>query len=844
MKLSKVILFYLILFIMFNTFFYTVSKAETFGTFNIIKETEDTSYEYKEEKLYIHSGEVTVSGTSTENIVIDGIATVNINNLNITSTSGSPISIIEGNTATIRLIGENTLVAGNNYAGIEVANINGSLANLIIEGEGKLTTTGKSSAGIGGSKNNGVLSGNITINGGTIVAKGEGGGAGIGTASSSSNIKANHIQYGTITINGGNITADGYSGGAGIGGGNHADSGKIIINSGTIEHSEGRGGGAGIGSGIGSTKAKSGDEGPGYFYADIEITGGIIKEAKSEWLGAGIGGGYECDAYIKISGGIIENAIGGNGNSGSLYQGGPGIGGGYQGLVILNINGGEIRNAKGGTGSPGIGYGAAALSSKRNGAPTISYEDSIIKISDGTFKNVEGGTYAAGIGSGNGVEKCNIEISGGAFGTIKGYTSSSDEKSGAAGIGSGVGLNDTHATKYRADTSLNVSITGGDFDAIIGGWGSSGIGSGANNETISTLNLKTENTSIKAYSDGTKPAIEDTITGNNTITIDGKVLQAVTSDLIDTSNGAIFEVYNLANTLENYELNMPDSYKAFGVIVKDSSVYVVKGDEGCFSTKVTPGSDIPAGSEINPLLEVGDNKISNHTYLYPTSVTPEPVVRKIKFKTNEWVYDASEHSGQAIIDGQYSESYTIYYKLDGENEWTEELPKITNVGNIKVDVKAESSKGYETLKLSDAILKVVPKEIFVTVDNKEKMIGEKDPELTYSYDEKEIYDDDVKEALKNLKIYRKLGETAGNYEVTLESIEFENYVLKIKNGNLEIKEFLSESNGESSLSSVEGTNNPKTFDSIDKYYLVALISLLGFVVITVMKNGGLNAKSK
>lgn len=128
--------------------------------------------------------------------------------------------------------------------------------------------------------------------------------------------------------------------------------------------------------------------------------------------------------------------------------------------------------------------------------------------------------------------------------------------------------------------------------------------------------------------------------------------------------------------------------------------------------------------------------------------------------------------------------------------------------------------------------------------NKFMNIDEEDPELTYSYDEKEIYDDDVKEAVKNLKISRKLGETAGNYEVTLESIELENYVLKIKNGNLEIKESLSESNGESSLSSVEGTNNPKTFDNIDKYFLVALISLLGFVVITVMKKRGLNAKSK
>ena len=55
----------------------------------------------------------------------------------------------------------------------------------------------------------------LLLIGGTIVASSD---------------KTDAIFGESITINGGNITADGNGGGAGIGGGNHSDSGKIIIN--------------------------------------------------------------------------------------------------------------------------------------------------------------------------------------------------------------------------------------------------------------------------------------------------------------------------------------------------------------------------------------------------------------------------------------------------------------------------------------------------------------------------------------------------------------------------------------------------------------------------------------
>lgn len=90
----------------------------------------------------------------------------------------------------------------------------------------------------------------ITINGGTVTATGQSGGAGIGGGY--------YSHFGTITINGGDVTTTGSSapsnsGSAGIGGGTYCGEGTIIINGGNIM-STGRS--AGIGFGYGGYKYK------------------------------------------------------------------------------------------------------------------------------------------------------------------------------------------------------------------------------------------------------------------------------------------------------------------------------------------------------------------------------------------------------------------------------------------------------------------------------------------------------------------------------------------------------------------------------------------------------------
>ena len=587
-----------------------------------IKSDDNAIFVVEDGIIKLSQGSLTITGEGTECFELTGNSTLVLDGVTINSTKQAGITIKAGHTGTITLNGKNEINGPSGYAAIEVehsGNGNSSEANgnLIINGTGSLTTVGGSnSAGIGGSGAKLGLYGKILISSGTINSTGNGGaGIGGGCHTGSGGSYKTEANIGEIKINGGVITATGNGGGAGIGGGNHTDSGNIIIAGGTIVLAKGNGGGAGIGGGIGSTKASNGTKGPGYYYTNIEIKGGTIKEATSDWLGAGIGGGYCGDATIKISGGKIISATGGKGNSGSNYQGGAGIGAGYQGLAKITITGGTIENAKGGTASAGIGQGAVATSSKRAGETSISFEEQEINISGGTFGNVEGGEGGgAGIGSGNGVDKCTINISGGTFEKVIG--GNAGENVGAAGIGSGVGTTNGVVTKYVADTNLDISITGGTFNAVIGGKGAAGIGSGAGNEITNNIKIDAKNSSIKAYSDGTKYAIEN----GNSYNLTGSILQATISKLIDSTKD--ITAINLENSQDTYSIELPEGYNTFGLTVTDSRGYAIKAEDKYVSTKPTIDTTIPEGSNTNPELEVHTNNIEELTYLYPVEEIP------------------------------------------------------------------------------------------------------------------------------------------------------------------------------------------------------------------------------
>ena len=628
---------------------------------------------FGESRAVIHGGAVIVSmkpgvSVTAQRLTVDGDATVTIQSLAVAAEDGPALEVLPGRDLSLRLSGENRLTGGNGYAGIWVgyeAYENGpvTLASLTVDGEGSLTASGRGeAAGIGGQDRGEnafrAKHGHVTIKGGTVTALGSGRSAGIGSSNNylgegkaSASYKpgvsaGDTFNWGDITIEGGRVTAVGAGNGAGIGGGNHNDSGRIRISGGVIDAR----GDSGIGSGLGSSKGA--DKGPGYFYADVVISGGDVTAFATNNMGAGIGGGMYSDAYVTITGGTVTASVTTDGNA---YQGGAGIGGGYQGAAQVRIGGGTVT-AVGGNGAPGIGNGALAASTTtssgsgrsatgtkvvRTAGAQIPGESTGVWITDGEV-NARGGLGGAGIGTGNASEWCHVEISGGAV-RAYGSASSAAELSGGAGIGSGVFYSPSKPG-YTRDTEVSVIISGGDVLAV-GGWGAAGIGSGAGNKMANRIELS--GSTIEAYADGTKFAVDTRL-----LSPDGMSTESRTEGrriAVPLLQGTFVHAYtDEEGVRENPEglrpielrgpggtvtlTGMPAAYRSFAASVTGNGIYrvytgssAVGAGQGRYFAR-TIRDEFHAGEALEPetRYSVTGSALSDQFYLYPVVEAPVP----------------------------------------------------------------------------------------------------------------------------------------------------------------------------------------------------------------------------
>ena len=304
----------------------------------------------------------------------------------------------------------------------------------------------------------GAYSGNITVNGGTVIAYGSEKAAGIGSGSGND-------YTGTVTINGGKVTTTGGEYGAGIGsgcGGRISQDGRIDITGGEVSAAGGK------------HAACIGAGNKGVFEGTVEISGGEVTaraENNANTRAAGIGGGwygtFETDGTVRITGGkvIAESGVGG-----------AGIGSGYfsNSYGKIEITGGEVTAAAiGGEGLAGAGIGSGE-----------DFYGTVI-ISGGTVAATGGTTYSgggAGIGAGwgGGAEEGHIHINGGQVMAWGGK--------GAAGIGGG---KETSGVSPLGGAGCNdVQITGGFVVAQSGEGSCSAIGHGENDKDYGRITFK------------------------------------------------------------------------------------------------------------------------------------------------------------------------------------------------------------------------------------------------------------------------------------------------------------------------------------------------------------------
>jgi hypothetical protein len=227
-----------------STFDLSTGKYDDNGEAGTSEDALDFNKCWLENDTYLHvteGADITITGTSTSGsegirrVIVDGRARVTINNAKIESTTAGTCAfkVTSGSNLDLILKGENTLISGQNCAGI---NVEGN-ATLNINGDGSLyARAGSGGAGIGGNSDGYV--GTININGGNIEAHGGWWGAGIGSggaerlqADSPDNMVKN---LGNIRISGGKVSAYGGSFSAGIGNGQYSSGGNILIEGGNI----------------------------------------------------------------------------------------------------------------------------------------------------------------------------------------------------------------------------------------------------------------------------------------------------------------------------------------------------------------------------------------------------------------------------------------------------------------------------------------------------------------------------------------------------------------------------------------------------------------------------------
>jgi len=291
------------------------------------------------------------------------------------------------------LAGDNIITAGyitvREFASITIDSADVAGSEL---GSLNITSAHGGYAAIGGYYNtsstpNSSHSGNITINGGTIIATHNS-----GQTPSAAVIGGAYGTQGTININGGYVSATALnsSSAAAIGGGQGAK-GTVSITGGTVVATISTGGssalpayrgGAAIGGGAGGGTPTSGN-------AYVSISGG--KVIASAYNGAAIGGGMlSANAVVEILAGEIIASTSG---LGAAIGGGGGTTGGSNiivGAVDVSISGGHLElKASNGAAVGNGGY--------QSGAVPV-HSDALSGI-----VSITGGEIIADVNQGNGI---------------------------------------------------------------------------------------------------------------------------------------------------------------------------------------------------------------------------------------------------------------------------------------------------------------------------------------------------------------------------------------------------------------------------------------------------------
>ena len=298
-------------------------------------------------------------------------------------------------------------------------------------------------------------------------------------------------------------------------------------------------------------------------------------------------------------------------------------------------------------------------------------------------------------------------------------------------------------------------------------------------------------------------SISNPLYTENDFTFSGTA-EAARTDAGKTEMGlADTQFANNSNNFSNVKFVVTDGYqeitpKAVTVTADDKTkVYGTEDPDLTATVTGTIGDDTveytltrESGENVGTytITPSGDETQGNYTVTYKTgtlTITPvtDEVIVTITGKTNSTVYDGDEHK---VTGYDVSISNPLYTENDFTFNGTAEAVR-TDAGKTVMGLAdtqfANNSNNFSNVKfvVTDGYQEITPKAVTVTADDKSKVYGTEDPELTATV-EGTIGEDTVEYTLS-----RESGENVGTYTITPSGDATQgNYTVTYKTGTLTI----------------------------------------------------------
>lgn len=246
--------------------------------------------------------------------------------------------------------------------------------------------------------------------------------------------------------------------------------------------------------------------------------------------------------------------------------------------------------------------------------------------------------------------------------------------------------------------------------------------------------------------------------------------------------------YTFTDVTKDYTINAKAIDSSMVTINKDTYVY----DENSKTPTITVKDGtktLVKGTDYEITGNTSETNVGNYTitatgkenytgsYQIKWNITKD-TIKGVEVTDVDTTYDGQNHQIEATIP----ENAKISYKTNTEDEYTSTNPLFKDAGNYTVYYKVEIDNNYEVIEGNAKVI-IAQKDIKVTADDKEKVYGENDPELTYK-----VTDLVAGDELEGITLARETGNDAGTYTITVskDTNKDKNYNITLKNGTFTI----------------------------------------------------------